>query len=81
MLNLFYKYYSSFHWKKICFIKGGEGTSLEDVSEKDKETCCLSDAMALRLGNVAIQVKSTQWLLQMHAWLFIFIYTLFSYCR
>lgn len=46
-----------FKQEKNVFIADDEGTSLEDVSEKDKGACCLSDAMALRLGNIAIQVQ------------------------
>ncbi|XP_042908700.1 rifampicin phosphotransferase-like isoform X2 [Parasteatoda tepidariorum] len=33
------------------------GTNVEDVSEEEKQTCCLSDEMALRLADLAVKIE------------------------
>lgn len=38
-------------------VRDDAGTSLEEVNENEKNACCLSDAMALRLGNIAVQIE------------------------
>ncbi|KFM60889.1 putative phosphoenolpyruvate synthase, partial [Stegodyphus mimosarum] len=38
-------------------VKEGEGTVLENVSENEKTSCCLSEDMIMRLGQLGIEVE------------------------
>ncbi|GFS84693.1 putative phosphoenolpyruvate synthase [Trichonephila clavipes] len=40
-------------------LKGDGGTKTEEVSDKDKQTCCLTDNMALRLANLAVKIEKS----------------------
>ncbi|XP_054718453.1 putative phosphoenolpyruvate synthase [Uloborus diversus] len=38
-------------------VKDGEGATLEEVPEDERNDCCLTDEMALRLGKVGVQIE------------------------
>ncbi|CAL1271874.1 unnamed protein product [Larinioides sclopetarius] len=40
-------------------LKDDGGTNVEDVAENEKQSCCLSDNMALRLGQIAIKIEKS----------------------
>ncbi|KAF8792170.1 putative phosphoenolpyruvate synthase like protein [Argiope bruennichi] len=40
-------------------LKDDGGTDIEDVPEYEKQSCCLSDNMALFLGQIAIKIEKT----------------------
>ncbi|CAL1271876.1 unnamed protein product [Larinioides sclopetarius] len=40
-------------------LKDDGGTSLEVVAEEEKQSCCLSDNMALQLGRIAIKIEKS----------------------
>ncbi|KAF8792171.1 putative phosphoenolpyruvate synthase like protein [Argiope bruennichi] len=40
-------------------LKDDGGTKVEDVAENEKQSCCLSDNNALRLGRIAIKIEKS----------------------
>ncbi|GBM32730.1 Putative phosphoenolpyruvate synthase [Araneus ventricosus] len=40
-------------------LKDDGGTTVEDVADNEKQSCCLSDNMALRLGQIAIKIEKS----------------------
>ncbi|XP_054724469.1 putative phosphoenolpyruvate synthase [Uloborus diversus] len=38
-------------------VKDGEGTAVEDVSDNQRNECCLSDEMIFRLGKIGVQIE------------------------
>ncbi|KAF8792169.1 putative phosphotransferase YvkC like protein [Argiope bruennichi] len=45
--------------QRRIILKDDGGTEVEEVQEQDKQTCCLSDNMALRLAQLALKIEKS----------------------
>ncbi|GBM32714.1 Putative phosphoenolpyruvate synthase, partial [Araneus ventricosus] len=45
--------------RRRIILKDDGGTEVEEVQEQDKQTCCLSDHMALRLALLALKIEKS----------------------